>query len=201
MGVCLVKVTAWVGQAWAQAPHPVHVSVSIIGWARPPSARRNRIAVVSHTSSQARQAMPCMDRHSAPTLARQSIAIGAEAFSAPSEHASLQAPQKVQAPRAKSITARRSSSRPMICSGHASAHRPHPVHNSTKSATAVGGRIASSPRRSKRPRMKLRRVAAAARTCSDLLADRRNVSTRIARLRASLGQRMTSPSKGLPTWP
>jgi hypothetical protein len=96
------------GHRETHAPQPVHVSAAIVIVEPPPIRGRKRMASVSHAASQARHITPCISMQSLEAVARLDHAASrGDGSKHDTAHASAQAPQNVQPPRAKSMTGRR----------------------------------------------------------------------------------------------
>lgn len=149
------------GQEPTHAPQPLQRLDWTRGVATPPGASTKITASSGHSSRQVRQTIPRAARHlsSMIALARQG------AFDLLSKtgsgHAAAQAPQNVQAPRAKSSSGKPPSPQTTIRSGQTGAHRRQRVQRSVnRSARAHGGRIGCG--RGGRPRSNERRARSGA---------------------------------------
>ncbi len=131
--------------------------MSRTGSDRPPVSRRNRIALRSQASSQARQVTPFTERQESAIAARHGQLAMASSARAPVGQACAHAPQNVHAPRETS-TDGPSGPLDTIPSGQASAQCPQPSQSFAKTATAPGGRITVTSASRNRPLRKFLRL-------------------------------------------
>ncbi len=154
------RVMALTGHGATQAPQPVHSSRSTSGSGLPPRRGGKRMARTSQKSPQTRHSTPLFGRQAGPMMALTgqgdwpSLRVRARGW-----QALTQSPQKVQAPRAKSMVGKPPSPATMMCSGQAPRQSLQRVQQSVNSASAKaqGGRISAFGRG--RPRKNPRRLA------------------------------------------